>query len=126
MTLADGSEALQPPRFLGNAIEGADATFGDGEVRVQDEGGVDFHPSTEAGTGRAGALRGVKGEKARLELGNKLIRVKFAGVALREGEDFGVVRATFNGGGVVVDFKKFDNSLAEFEGLLNRAGDTRQ
>ena len=121
MAFANSGQAFQPPRFLGDAIERANATFGDSEVR--DEIGVDFHASPETGTSRAGALRGIEGEEARLELGDELVGVELAGIALREGKDFSFAWATFDSRRVVIDFEEFDNSLTKLEGLLNRAGD---
>ncbi len=126
MAFANSGQAFQPPRFLGDAIERANAAFGNGEVRVQDEIRVDFHAGSETGTSRAGALRGVEGEEARLELGDELVGMKLAGIALGEGKDFGFAWAAFDSRRVVVNFEEFDNSLAELEGLLDRAGDARE
>ena len=124
VALSDGGEAFQPPGFLVDAVKGADAAFGDGEVGVQDEVRVNFQAGAEAGAGRAGALGSVEGEEARFQLGDQFVGVVFAGVALGVGEDFGVGFAdslAFNGGGVVVDFEEFDNSLPQFQGLFNGA-----
>ena len=126
VALTDSGETFQPPGFLVDAVKGADAAFGDGEVGIQDEVGINFQAGAEAGTGRAGTLGGVERKEARLQLGNQLIGVVFAGVALGVGEDFGVGFAdglAFNGGGVVVDFEQFDNSLPQFQGLFNGARD---
>ena len=71
-------------------------------------------------------MGGVERKEARFQLGNQLIGVVFAGVALGVGEDFGVGFAdglAFNGSGIVVDFEELDNSLPEFEGLLDGTRD---
>ena len=68
-------------------------------------------------------MRSVEREEARLELGDELVGMKLAGIALGEGKDFGFAWAAFDSRRVVIDFEEFDNSLAEFKGLFNRAGD---
>ena len=112
VAFANDGETLEPIRIVRNAVKRADAAFGDGEIRVQNESGVDFHADAKTGTGWTGTFGSVKREKAWREVGDRLVGVELTGVALRKSEDFGVFDAfAFDGGGVVGDFEEFNDSL---------------
>ncbi len=60
MTGADSSKALEPPGVLINAVIWTDSAFGDGEVGVEHEIGIDFHTDTETSTSGAGTFGGIE------------------------------------------------------------------
>lgn len=122
MGFGEGLEAFLPPSVGVAAIEGADAAFGDGEIFIKNEIGVDFLFGAHAGAGGAGAFGGVEGEKAGGEFGDVLFGMEFAGVTFGEGEDGvggGGAEVVADGGGIVGDFLDLDDSLSDVESLLN-------
>ncbi len=93
-----------------DAVVGADGALGDGQLAVRDNQlGVNLQAVAQAGTDRAGAVRAVKAEGARFQLGNA---------------DFGMVRTGVHQAVgpslLAVGIQDDDLAFGHFQGLLYR------
>ena len=80
--LSHRGETLHVPRFGIEAVEGADRSLGNRQIRVKNELGVNLQACAETRADRTRPLRRVETKEPRLKLGDVLAWVIHTGIAL--------------------------------------------